>query len=316
MKMNDGQEKMIKPENLVVVIDPRVSNGNLSSPIVKPGPRVSSGNAVPVFQMKAEIMLQLKDHIDLPYSEVRHSSSFTIDLLAKFSADTELHSLTSVVSCREHSEMSGYTVCAMPDKQGAFRWTFIIGTGTDGGDSRLEGPLIAFGESSEWVQLTCSYDCATRLQKFYVDGVLRDGKEAIFVPNTSHPLRIGAGSPGSSQKNLCHRLQVKQISLYDKAIVPWEDVGEHVKNGGPDPVPQIGEDPDTDAKACTRDTGGATEAIAQASAAASCSRGVPGSGRWFVLKGHPHLGMNLHIGSTYSEASLREKCLGDENKLE
>ena len=110
--------------------------------------------------------------------------------------------------------------------------------------------------------------------------------------NSCHPLRIGAGSPGASQKKVCQRLQVKQICLYDKAIVPWEecqDVGEQVKNGVPDPTARIGEGlDDTDAKACTHGAEGGTGAMAQASAAASDK---PGLGRWFVLKAHPHLGI-------------------------
>ena len=124
------------------------------------------------------------NYIDIPYDANLNSSVFTVSLWVR----TEGHENTyrSPITMRT-ANFRGLLIYASPANQ----WQFTLGDGTS---------WISIAESSvivdQWTHLALTYN--GNEMAAYVNGVLQDTVTMSYMPQSSSPLRIGAGQSEAS----------------------------------------------------------------------------------------------------------------------
>jgi len=89
-------------------------------------------------------------------------------------------------------------------------WQFWLGTGS--GWAQVGGPAVVL---NAWTHLVVSYDGTTA--RLYVNGALAASAAVAFAPNTSSPLRLGAGrTEGAADYYFPGRID--EIALYNTAL--------------------------------------------------------------------------------------------------
>jgi len=120
---------------------------------------------------------------------------------------------------------SGYIFYATPSDQ----WEFWNGRSTTSGWHVLaSGEYVDYGV---WTHLVGTYDGTTK--RMYVDGELAASAAINYLPNTTSPLRIGAGATEGAGAYWFNG-DIDEVAIYDTALSP-EQVAHHYHAGVPEP---------------------------------------------------------------------------------
>ncbi len=131
--------------------------------------------------------------VAVPYSsELNPAGSFTVEAWAR--ADGGQNSYRSVITSRNTAGGShGFILYANNNN----RWSFWNGAGASTDWHKIDGPQVALGE---WVHLVGTYNAATQVNSFYVDGMLVGSASGVnYVPNTANDWFIGMGGNGGTE---------------------------------------------------------------------------------------------------------------------
>ncbi|SFZ93257.1 Concanavalin A-like lectin/glucanases superfamily protein [Flaviramulus basaltis] len=122
-------------------------------------------------------------YVEIPHAATNNTAQFTVEFWARVDGGTGAY--RAPLSNRDDNPLRGYNFYATTGNI----WTFSGGTGATPWVD-LEGPAVIIGE---WTHLAATYDGST--YRFYVNGILEGTpRVAGFSPNTTRPLRIGAGT--------------------------------------------------------------------------------------------------------------------------
>jgi hypothetical protein len=119
------------------------------------------------------------NYLDIPYHANLNPSVFTISLWVK--AEGGENTYRSPITMRT-ANYRGLIIYASPANQ----WQFTLGNGTEW-FSIAEAPVVL----DQWTHLALTYD--GNEMAAYVNGVLQDNITMSYLPQTSSPIRIGAG---------------------------------------------------------------------------------------------------------------------------
>src|SRR5262249_19693161 len=112
----------------------------------------------------------------------------------------------AVISSR--TTANGYTIYAGPGNTWEF-WTAVSG-------SKLVGTTpIA---NNVWTHIVGTYDGTT--SRLYINGHLELSGARTYSPNTSRPLRIGAGAPENATPNYYFPGRIDEVAVYASALSP------------------------------------------------------------------------------------------------
>ncbi len=144
--------------------------------------------------------------VDVPYSAALNPPVFTAALWAKVIGGSSTY--RSPLSSRNNNPQAGYVFYAGLNNL----WQFWMGSGSNW-NVLTAGPVV----NNAWIHLAATYDGATAC--FYTNGVLAASTPATLQPNTSFPLRIGAGAtegPG----NYWFPGFIDDVQIYNAALPP------------------------------------------------------------------------------------------------
>ena len=125
------------------------------------------------------------DYIEVPYQHAFSADNFSISCWVK--ATGGAGTFRSPVTCRDDHPQRGFMFYATPGNQ----WAFWMGTGHDW--RSIQGPQIIEGQ---WTHLAAAYNGTT--MQLFVNGDKSGEINATLSPNTTRPLRIGAGTTEQS----------------------------------------------------------------------------------------------------------------------
>ena len=149
------------------------------------------------------------DYIELPYSSNLNTSKFTCSLWARVLGGT---SYRSPLTSRHTSPNAGYFFYVTDTNQ----WGFYTAAPGASPWSPSNGPSVSIGV---WTFLVGVYDGTHQI--FYVNGQQVDSDIVTFVPNTSRPLRIGAGSTEGAVGNKFNG-DLDDVRIYNRALTSAE----------------------------------------------------------------------------------------------
>jgi len=145
--------------------------------------------------------------IEVPFNPTLNNNSFTVELWALVAggAGTTRSPLTS----REASTgvAHGYAFYAGADNS----WQFHLGDGSS--FLNIPGPAV---NESRWTYLVGTYDGVNAA--FYVNGALAWSGPAVFAPNASAVLRLGAGATESATGNFYFPGRLDEVAIYSSAL--------------------------------------------------------------------------------------------------
>ena len=179
------------------------------------------------------------DYIEVPYQSTYSSNQFSFSLWVNPSANSS-------------SYQSPFTFRGLPTgfmlyKDPSNTWSPWVGTGSAWGSTNLGAITL-----NEWVFIVCTYNGTAFAG--YKNGSLVSTSSPSFAPNTSSPLRIGAGVTESTTPSYFFNGQVDELRFYNRALSDTEikqlqiidnphfkdvtDLGytyvdENLSNGGP-----------------------------------------------------------------------------------
>ncbi len=119
------------------------------------------------------------DYVEVPFSADLNPTTFTLEAWAHVTGGENTY--RSVVTSRNNA--IGYLIYANADNN----WEFTAGNGSTW--VSIIGPPVVL---NEWVHVALSVDNSTSTG--YINGVMVGSLPIAYVPNTSQPLRIGAGA--------------------------------------------------------------------------------------------------------------------------
>ena len=160
------------------------------------------------------------DKIDVAYTADLNPASFTVECWAKVMGGANTY--RAPVTSRDDGPARGYIFYAESNN----RWGFWTGRSAAVGWNTLSGPGVAIGE---WQHLVGTYDAATQVKRFYVNGSLMGTVTDGVRLNTARPLRIGAGST-EGNGNYWFNGTVDEVAVYDTALSP-DRIAEHYEAG-------------------------------------------------------------------------------------
>jgi hypothetical protein len=156
--------------------------------------------------------------IDVANNAALNPASFTVECWARVDAWANTHQ--SPVTCRNSGATGnrGYIFYAAPSTASAPRWEFWTGAGGAFGVSSAVLPDVVLGQ---WAHLLGTYDAATGLKLFYVNGQLVGGATgATVVTNEARPLRIGAGASETTYGSFFMNGAVDEVAVYPGILGP------------------------------------------------------------------------------------------------
>jgi hypothetical protein len=164
------------------------------------------GDANPALQMNGK-----GNMVGVPYSAGLNPTNFTIECWARLDAWAGSHQ--AAISGRNGlNTAQGYIIYAAPNGTEP-RWEFWTGPGWQ----YVYGPNATIGQ---WAHLVGTYDSATKIKLFYVDGQLVGyGTGVTLAPNDSKPLRIGAGENETGGNFFLNGL-ADEAAVYSTALAP------------------------------------------------------------------------------------------------
>jgi hypothetical protein len=168
----------------------------------------------------------LNDKIDIPYAPSLNPPVFTVSCWARVVAG--LGAYRSPLTSRADNPQRGYLFYSSPANQ----WEFWIGAGQSPGWISLTGPAV---QSSVWTHLAGTFDGAT--VRFYVNGApAGTPKDTPFAPNSTAPLRIGAGS-SETAGNFYFNGDIDEVAVFGRALADAEIQQLYLAatQGGPGP---------------------------------------------------------------------------------
>ena len=180
------------------------------------------------------------DYIEVPYQSTYSSNQFSFSLWVNPSANSS-------------SYQSPFTFRGLPTgfmlyKDPSNTWSPWVGTGSAWGTSTNLGAITL----NEWVFIVCTYNGTAFAG--YKNGSFVSTSSPSFAPNTSSPLRIGAGVTESTTPDYFFNGKVDELRFYNRALSDAEikqlqvidnphfkdvtDLGytyvdENLSNGGP-----------------------------------------------------------------------------------
>jgi hypothetical protein len=193
-------------------------------------------------------------YVNVPLvSKINPPTSFTIEAWVRVDWDKNApHAWRAVLDARDHDPCTGFAIIARADDNvpGAYHWMAVIGNGGSGAAGftlatsadppiPLKDPSMSAGSS---VYLAVTYDGPSQQLILYVDG-LQSGPtitSAVYVPNTTKPLFIGAGVPFGLQRPQPVGVAagplfpfvgaLQDVAIYSKALGP-DVILTHLHNG-------------------------------------------------------------------------------------
>ena len=142
------------------------------------------------------------NYLDIPYDANLNPSVFTISLWVK--AEGGENTYRSPVTMRSASSR-GFMIYASPSNQ----WQFTLGNGSTW-ISIIEAPVVL----NQWTHLALTYDGSDMAA--YVNGVLQGITTTSYLPQTSFPVRIGAGQ-SESTADFFWDGEVDEVRIYNIA---------------------------------------------------------------------------------------------------
>ena len=145
-------------------------------------------------------------YVDVPFNvKFIPPTSFTVEAWVRvdWNADAT-HAHRFVLDSRDFSPCTGFGLFARAedDQPGVYSWTGIIGNGGTGGAGfttvGIADPAITLsgGSGGSTYYLALTYDGPSQTLILYVNGAqLAKVTSAVYVPNSTQPLWIGAGAP-------------------------------------------------------------------------------------------------------------------------
>jgi hypothetical protein len=182
-------------------------------------------------------------------SKINPATSFTLEAWVRVDWDKNApHAWRAVLDARDINPGTGFAIIARADDNapGVYHWMAMIGNGgTDAAGfttATSADPItlnVPTGATTYYLAVT--YDGPSQTLTLYVDG-LQSGPQvtpAVYVPNTTNPLWIGAGvpyvpmrpAPGVVTGPLFPFVGALQdVAIYSKALTP-DVILTHLHNG-------------------------------------------------------------------------------------
>jgi hypothetical protein len=193
-------------------------------------------------------------YVEVPLvSKINPPTSFTLEAWVRVDwSKGDPHAWRAVLDARDINPGTGFAIIATADDNGPdYHWTAFVGNG--GADAAAfttvtsNDPPITLNDPSTpgggtIVYLAVSYDGPTQTLTIFVDGAPRGSvmSPAVYVPNTTRPLWIGAGvhyvpkRPQAANVTAGPLLPfvgaLQDIAIYSKALTPG-DILMHFHNG-------------------------------------------------------------------------------------
>jgi hypothetical protein len=224
----------------------------LGQPGIVQGDSIQPGN---LFDVRTDCIVVNGGYVNIPFNAAFNPpTSFTIEAWVRVDWNANApHAYRSVLDSRDVAAGgSGFAVYAKPDdnKPGVYHWEAAIGNGGAGAAAftlaTSSDPPITLDDSSlpagVTYYLAVTFDGPSQTLILYVDGEQRGPKvnPAIYVPNTTQPLWIGAGGsyfplrpqpPGVVASPLFPFVgAIKDVALYNAALAS-DVVLLHYHNG-------------------------------------------------------------------------------------
>ncbi len=143
--------------------------------------------------------------IDVPYAPALNPASFSFECWARVTGGAGTY--RSPLTSRDDLPTRGYICYAASND----RWEFLTGTGGDSWDT-ISGPPVVPGQ---WTHLVGTFDGTNK--SFYVNGQVVGVAQPTLLPNTSKPLRIGAGAT-ENDGAFFFSGGVDEVAIYDHAL--------------------------------------------------------------------------------------------------
>jgi hypothetical protein len=194
-------------------------------------------------------------YVNVPLvSKINPPTSFTLEAWVRVDwTKDDPHAYRAVLDARDFDPCTGFGILAKADDNapGIYHWRAIIGNGGTGAagftvlDSAdppitLNDPSGSTGATSYYLVVT--YDGPSQTLTLYVDGV-QSGPAvtpAVYVPNTTKPLWIGAGAPYVPMRPQAAGVvasplfpfvgALQDVAIYNAALTP-DVIQTHLQNG-------------------------------------------------------------------------------------
>jgi hypothetical protein len=148
------------------------------------------------------------EYVEVPYSGALNPASFSLEAWAYPTGGSG--SFRSVISSRDYSASGPLVRGYMLYASSANVWELWLGTGT--GFVKLIGPTVTL---NSWTHIVATYDGTTA--RLYLNGTLAASGNLAYSPNTSRPLRLGAGkNETNSDYEFPGRLD--ELAIYPTAL--------------------------------------------------------------------------------------------------
>jgi hypothetical protein len=157
--------------------------------------------------------------IDVPHNAGHNTTTFSFSFWMKWNggnAGTHKAPLTSRIS----TPSSGYICYVLPTTQQLSFWTGISGSwDTLDAPNNVSGIITA----NTWHHVAATFDNATKDKRLYLNGSLVASKTAggTFAPNTTFPLRIGAGSTEGAG-SFWFPGDIDEVAVFNRVLTPTE----------------------------------------------------------------------------------------------
>ena len=148
-------------------------------------------------------------YVNVPFNpKINPTTSFTVEAWVRVDWDKSApHAWRFVLDARDFNPCTGFGIIARPDDSapGVYHWQAAIGNGGTGAAgftlATSDDPPITLNDpslpSGVTYHIAVTYDGPGKTLILFVDGQQRGPKinPAVYVPNTTKPLWIGAGAP-------------------------------------------------------------------------------------------------------------------------
>jgi hypothetical protein len=144
-------------------------------------------------------------YVNVPLaSKINPATSFTVEAWVRVDwTKDDPHAWRAVLDARDSDPATGFAILAKADDNapGIYHWVAILGSGTGFTIAESADPPITLNTSTSGggtsYYLAATYDGPSQTLTLYVDGLPSGpgATSAVYVPNTTKPLWIGAGAP-------------------------------------------------------------------------------------------------------------------------